>query len=105
MKKLLIVGMSAACIVSVSPAFGKLVQIGNTRTLTINQPAGQCKNESITLLDDRNDEYLCAITGVGGHFDGGGEQGQIIKVNGVWLLSGSSCQPGVFFQATCWGSQ
>lgn len=98
MKKLLVAGVSAACIFSTNPASaGSLHQIF-FRHLDI--PQGQ--SLSVTLIDDPNEQILCALTGVGGHFDGGGEHGAVLKVNGVWLLSGSSGQPGVFFEATCW---
>jgi hypothetical protein len=101
MKKLLMAVVSAACIVSSGPASaGKLHEVAFKH---IDVPQGGSKD--VSLIDDPNDDILCALTGVGGHFDGGGEHGAVLKVNNLWHLSGSSGQPGVFFEATCWQSQ
>jgi len=102
MKKLLIAGMAAACIVSSNPASaGKLHQVFFRH---LDVPAGT-RSLNVTLIDDPNDDILCALTGVGGHFAGGGEHGSVLKVNGTWILGGAAGQPGVFFEATCWQSQ
>jgi hypothetical protein len=46
-------------------------------------------------------DVVCGLTGVRGHFFGGGERVTIEDVNGRWVLSGSSFQEGVQGRARC----
>jgi hypothetical protein len=102
MKKLLMAVVSAACIVSANPASaGKLHQVV-WKHLPV--PQGTAKL-SVSLIDDPNDDIICALTGVSGHFAGGGENGTIFKEKNLWVLIVGAGQPGVYFDATCWQLQ
>lgn len=101
MKKLLIAGVSAACIFSVNPASaGKLIPVVAKH---LDVPPGGSKD--LPLIDNPNGDILCALTGIGGHFAGGGEHGNVDLVDGRWHLVGEAGQPGVYFEATCWRSE
>jgi hypothetical protein len=104
MKKLLIAVVSAACIISTNPASaGKLHQV---YWVHVPVPQGTGKVE-VSLIDDPNDDIICALTGVSGHFAGGGEFGVVFKPTNktLWTLTYGAGQPGVSFDATCWQLQ
>jgi hypothetical protein len=103
MKKLLIAGMSAACI-----AFGSPVSAANmvvVYTHNYDVPVGGRVHES--LWDDRNSggDAMCALTGMSGHFAGGGENALIFKKDHLWSILANAGQPGVSFNVTCWQAQ
>ena len=65
----------------------------------MNRPAGSC--QAFTEVISTNLNTVCAVTGTGGAFEGGGEFGNLTVENGAWVFHGNSCQPGVFFTVAC----
>src|SRR4051812_38240988 len=67
--------------------------------IDMSRPAGSCQDFHVGLIED--DQAFCAITGTGGAFSGAKEFGHVGLESGAWVFRGSSCQPGIFFQVTC----
>jgi hypothetical protein len=67
--------------------------------IAMGQPAGQCKSFEKFVTPATG--TFCALTGSGGLFARGGENGKFVVENGGWVFKGNSCQPGVFFTVDC----
>jgi hypothetical protein len=59
---------------------------------------GGCRGRAQLLTTEAN--TLCAITGVGGEFAGGGEIGRVVSRTDGWHFEGNSCK-FVIFTVTC----
>ncbi|MFT4512614.1 MAG: hypothetical protein ACI89X_001695 [Planctomycetota bacterium] len=44
---------------------------------------------------------FCYISGMGGHFAGGGEGVRVWIDDGIWWVGGRSCQPSLWIDVTC----
>jgi hypothetical protein len=73
--------------------------IESFHSIDMSRPSGQCGNFDVVLT--KNINAFCALTRVGGSLQGGGEFGQVFRVNSTWRFHGSSCQPGVIFDVHC----
>ena len=69
-----------------------------TFKIDMNRPAKSC--QGFTKILGQFD--ICAVTGPGGEFSGGGENGTVTFENGSWIFRGNSCEPGVFFHLSCY---
>ena len=96
-------GLVVLCCFFPSDLYAANFNIVASQKIDIDQPSGQCRDIEKFLTSDTNS--FCAVTGSGGSFQGGGEFGFITKKGNGWFFEGHSCQPGVFFAATCYQMQ
>jgi hypothetical protein len=101
MKRLLFSIFVGIALIATGSAFADTTHIRSflLKRFDMDRPAGSCKdfNEVIVARTDA----VCAVTGTGGQFTGLGERGRVFLENGAWVFQGNSCQPGVFFDITC----
>ncbi len=83
-----------------SGVYAESLRIVASERVDINRPSGNCDSTERFLTSDVT--ALCVINGFGGRFEGGGEFGNLERRNNGWFLRANSCQPGVFFVATCY---
>jgi hypothetical protein len=84
-------------------AYSQSVSIEANQEISIDTPSGVCRNVEKFLTSSQ--AAFCALTGSGGLFAGGGEAGRVVKRGNDWVFLGSSCQPAVFFNVTCFRVQ
>jgi hypothetical protein len=93
--------LSALCILSLlfaSKVDAATVELAtNPQDIVMDHQAG-CRARSQLLTSESN--VLCAITGVGGEFAGGGEIGRVISRTDGWHFEGNACK-FVVFTVTC----
>jgi hypothetical protein len=99
MRTLLLTSMIGAAIVSAGSAGAASIHVDRSKNINMNRSAGSC--QAFTEVISTNLNTVCAVTGSGGSFQGGGEFGNVVVENGAWVFHGNSCQPGVFFNITC----
>ena len=69
------------------------------KTYSINQPPLKCREVREKIRTSQTS--VCTLTGIAGKFAGGGERGRILFRRGRWEFRGTSCQPDVTFEVTC----
>jgi hypothetical protein len=102
MRVLVLCAMLCAFASSVHAQTGGLIavmRIDAHEEINMHRNAGDCA--TFRRVVTRNQRALCAITGTGGNFQGGAENGRIERRDEGWVFTGSSCQGGIFFKVTC----
>ncbi|HEY2249248.1 MAG TPA: hypothetical protein VGH70_17540 [Bradyrhizobium sp.] len=102
MKNFLLAGATIAAFFAGAPAAHADLRIVFDRVINMNRNPNDCGNFNQNLIEDPGKKIVCLVSGVGGHFQGGGEHGSVFRDNtSTWVFQGGSCQPGVFIHITC----
>jgi hypothetical protein len=99
MRKLLFANIACAALFAAGSAHAVSLQIVKGAHIDMNRAENSCQGFTQNIINDAS--VACMVTGSGGNFRGGGEFGNVVLEGGVWVFHGSSCEPGVFFNITC----
>ena len=86
-------------LIGLSWSTAKAQEITFQKTYSINQPPLKCREVRERIRTGQ--PSVCTLTGIAGKFAGGGERGRILYRRGRWEFRGTSCQPDVTFEVTC----